>query len=320
MKNRKELSIVFMGTPDFAVGILDAIFKSNFSIKAVVTSPDKPSGRGLHLSESAVKKYAIEHQLLILQPEKLKDETFLKDLKRLNADLFVVVAFRMLPEQVWNMPKLGTINLHASLLPQYRGAAPINWAIINGENTTGVTTFFIEKEIDTGKIILQAKTKIGIDENVGSLYLRLMELGSETMITTLDKINEGEIQPMAQEELIEKPLKGAPKIFKEDCKINWSDKVENIFNFVRGLCPYPTAWTMLQNKTTGEQKQFKIYSTEITSIRIENHNELKEDKTGILFPCCDYYISVQELQLEGKRRMHFKEFLAGNKIDHWELF
>ncbi len=319
MKNRKELSIVFMGTPDFAVGILDAIFKSNFSIKAVVTSPDKPSGRGLHLNESAIKKYAKEQHLTILQPDKLKDETFLAELKMLNADLFVVVAFRMLPEQVWAMPKLGTINLHASLLPQYRGAAPINWAIINGEKTTGVTTFYIEKEIDTGKIILQAQTEIGIDENVGSLYLRLMELGSETMIATLDKINEGEIQPTAQEEMIEQPLKSAPKIFKEDCKINWSDNVSNIFNFVRGLSPYPTAWTMLHNRITGEQKQFKIYLSEITNIRSENHIELKEDKNGILFPCCDYFIAVQELQQEGKRRMHFKEFLAGNKIEQWEL-
>jgi methionyl-tRNA formyltransferase len=318
MKTRKDLSIVFMGTPDFAVGILDSIYKSNFTIKGVVTSPDKPSGRGLQLNESAVKKYASEHNLNILQPEKLKDEAFLKELQFLNADLFVVVAFRMLPEQVWGMPKFGTINLHASLLPQYRGAAPINWALISGEKTSGVTTFFIEKAIDTGKIIEQATVDIDKDENFGNLYHRLMNLGAETMLSTLDKINNGQIQPVDQDKMIHDELKAAPKIFKEDCKIEWNNKIENVHNFVRGLSPYPTAWTILLNKNTGEKKQFKIFSGEITSIPIENNN-LKINNDGILFPCLDFYYAVNELQMEGKRRMHFKEFLAGNKIEQWEL-
>jgi methionyl-tRNA formyltransferase len=319
MKSRAELSIVFMGTPDFAVGILDTIFQSNFNIKTVVTSPDKPSGRGLQLNESAVKKYALEHKLNILQPEKLKDEAFLKELQLLNADLFVVVAFRMLPEQVWSMPKLGTINLHASLLPQYRGAAPINWAIINGDNNTGVTTFFIEKEIDTGKIIEQSTIEIDNDENFGTLYQRLMDLGSETMLSTLDKINMGQIEPIAQDEMIQDELKAAPKIFKEDCKIIWSSKTVKVHNFIRGLSPYPAAWTILQNKINGEEKQFKIFSGEITIIPIDNTCNLKVHPEGILFPCEDFYYAVKELQLEGKRKMNYKEFLAGNKIEQWEL-
>ncbi len=320
MKGRTDLSIIFMGTPDFAVGILDTIFQNKFSIKAVVTSPDKPAGRGLQLNESAVKKYAQDHHLKILQPEKLKDESFLNELQLLNADLFVVVAFRMLPEQVWSMPRLGTINVHASLLPQYRGAAPINWAIINGEKTTGVTTFFIEKEIDTGKIIDQSTIEIGKDENVGSLYQRLMDLGAQTMLTTLDKINIGAIEPISQDELINTELKAASKIYKEDCKISWDTNVTNAHNFVRGLSPYPAAWTILQNKSSRETKQFKIFSGEITNIPIVNRNDLKDDNLGILIPCNDFYYAVQELQQEGKRRMHFKEFLAGNKIEHWELF
>jgi methionyl-tRNA formyltransferase len=319
MKTREELSIVFMGTPDFAVGILDTIIQNQFSVKAVVTSPDKPAGRGLQLNESAVKKYALAHHLKILQPERLKDDDFLNELKAIDADLFVVVAFRMLPELVWGMPKLGTINLHASLLPQYRGAAPINWALINGEEETGVTTFFIEKEIDTGKVIEQASIKIGPDENVGALYLRLMELGAQTVVSTLDKINFGNVDPILQEKLIHNELKEAPKIFKEHCEISWNMTVKKVHNFIRGLSPYPAAWTTLLNKTTGEKKQFKIFSGRITTLTIENNTSLKEDKEGIYFPCNDFYYAVQELQVEGKRRMNYKEFLAGNKIDSWEL-
>lgn len=319
MKTREELSIVFMGTPDFAVGILDTIIQNQFSVKAVVTSPDKPAGRGLQLHESAVKKYALAHHLKILQPESLKADDFLNELKAIDADLFVVVAFRMLPELVWGMPKLGTINLHASLLPQYRGAAPINWALINGEEETGVTTFFIEKEIDTGKVIEQATTKISPDENVGELYLRLMELGSQTVVSTLDKINLGDVDPISQEQLIYNELKEAPKIFKEHCEISWNMSVNKVHNFVRGLSPYPAAWTTLLNRTTGEKKQFKIFSGHITTLTVENNVSLKEDKEGIYFPCNDFYYAVQELQLEGKRRMNYKEFLAGNKIDSWEL-
>jgi methionyl-tRNA formyltransferase len=319
MKTRKELSIVFMGTPDFAVGILDTILQNQFSVKAVVTSPDKPAGRGLQMNESAVKKYALTHNLKILQPERLKDENFLNELKSIDADLFVVVAFRMLPEQVWRMPRFGTINLHASLLPQYRGAAPINWALINGEEETGVTTFFIEKEIDTGKIIEQATLKIGQDENVGDLYLRLMELGAQTVVSTLDKIKDETFNVISQEKMIDGELKEAPKIFKEHCEISWDMTVKNVHNFIRGLSPYPAAWTSLLNKTTGEKKQFKIFSGHITAIPSLNNGSLMENNDGIHIPCKDFYFAVQELQIEGKRRMNFKEFLAGNKIDCWEL-
>ena len=267
-----------------------------------------------NINESAVKKYAVEKELNILQPTNLKDEGFLADLKALNADLFVVVAFRMLPQSVWTMPEKGTINLHASLLPNYRGAAPINWAIINGEKETGVTTFFIEQEIDTGKIIEQAKVSIGENETVGELYGRLMSLGAEVMHSTVQKIAKGGIDAVDQAELMNTELKAAPKIFKPDCEINFSKDAQTVHNFCRGLSPYPASWCTLYNKDKNEQKTYKLFSTEKTNISSINNQQLSVSDEGILFPCSDTYLLVKEIQPEGKRKMHFKDFLAGNSI------
>lgn len=304
--------IVFMGTPDFAVTILDRLVQNNLSILGVITAPDKPAGRGQQISESAVKKYAVSKELNILQPTNLKDETFINELQALNADLFVVVAFRMLPEIVWAMPPKGTINLHGSILPNYRGAAPINWAVINGEKETGVTTFFIEKEIDTGKIIERESIAIGENETAGELHDRLMELGAELTFKTVSKIIEGNVIGIPQLELTEGELKPAPKIFKPDCKIDWSKDVQTVHNFVRGLSPYPTAWTILEKE--GEQKSFKIFLSEKTEINSTGKQALYSDKDGIYIPCSDYYLKITELQPEGKRRMNFKEFIAGHDI------
>ena len=237
----KDFSIVFMGTPEFAVTILDKLHSEGVSIKGVVTAPDKQAGRGRKINQSAVKEYAVEKGLNVLQPTNLKSDEFVAELKELNADLFVVVAFRMLPQIVWSMPSKGTINLHASLLPNYRGAAPINWAIINGEKETGVSTFFIEQEIDTGEIIEQDKVSIGENESVGELYERLMNLGANTMLSTVHKINAGNISSINQKDLLQDSHKPAPKIFKEDCKINFNQPLETIHNFCRGLAPYPGA-------------------------------------------------------------------------------
>ena len=301
-----------MGTPDFAVTILDRLVQNNLTIVGVITAPDKPSGRGQQISESAVKKYAASKELNILQPTNLKDETFINELQALNADLFVVVAFRMLPEIVWSMPPKGTINLHGSILPNYRGAAPINWAVINGEKETGVTTFFIEKEIDTGKIIERESIAIGENETAGELHDRLMELGAELTFKTVSKIIEGNVVGIPQLELTEGELKPAPKIFKPDCKIDWSKDVQTVHNFVRGLSPYPTAWTILEKE--GEQKSFKIFQSEKTELNSIGKQALYSDKDGIYIPCNDYYLKITELQPEGKRRMNFKEFIAGHDI------
>jgi methionyl-tRNA formyltransferase len=241
---KEDLRIVFMGTPTFAVESLKALVENGYNVVGVITTPDKPAGRGYRMQASEVKKYALEHDLLLLQPEKLKNEVFLNELKQLKADLQIVVAFRMLPEVVWNMPRLGTFNLHASLLPQYRGAAPINWAIINGEKETGVTTFFLSHEIDTGKIIFREKMPINDDDNAGTLHDKLMKLGAELVLKTVDAVLENSIDTIPQSELIsdETILKPAPKIFKETCRINWEDTAENIYNLIRGLSPTPTAW------------------------------------------------------------------------------
>ena len=304
-----------MGTPEFAVTILDGLIKNEYNIVAVITAPDKPAGRGQKLSESDVKKYATEHELNVLQPTNLKDEVFIQQLHSLKADLFVVVAFRMLPEIVWAMPPKGTINLHASILPNYRGAAPINWAIINGEQQTGVTTFFIEKEIDTGKIIDRAYVDIDKNENVGELHDRLMYLGAKVACKTIDKIRIGDIQGVPQLDLIEGELKSAPKIFKATCQIDWSKSVQEIHDFCRGLSPYPAAWTIVKNESKNEEKSFKIFRTEISNLRVTDSKKLVATKDGILFPCGDFYLCVTELQPEGKRRMNFKELLAGNPVD-----
>ena len=288
---------------------------NNFNVVGVITAPDKPAGRGQKISESDVKKYSVEKGLNILQPTNLKDDSFITELKNLNADLFVVVAFRMLPEIVWAMPPKGTINLHASILPNYRGAAPINWAVMNGEKQSGVTTFFIEKEIDTGKIIDRSYVEIGENETVGELHDRLMELGAKVSCETIEKIRLGDIAGIPQIELTEGELKIAPKIFKPMCQIDWSKPVEDVHNFCRGLSPYPTAWTTFKNEEKKEEKSFKIFKTEKTDIRVESSNKLKSTKEGILIPCGDFYLKVIELQPEGKRRMNFKDLLAGNPVD-----
>ena len=315
MMNKQDFRIVFMGTPDFAVRILDELIQQAFNIVGVITAPDKPAGRGQQINESAVKKYAVEQGLTILQPTNLKEEAFVQELSDLKADLFVVVAFRMLPEIVWAMPPKGTINLHASILPNYRGAAPINWAVINGEAQTGVTTFFIEKEIDTGKVIERSYVTIGENETVGELHDRLMELGAKVSASTVQKIMDGTAIGIDQLELSEGELKSAPKIFKPTCEIDWSQSVAIVHNFVRGLSPYPAAWTTLVNGVKNEQKTFKLFKAIKTELKVTDAKILKETKEGILFPCGDYYLLVSELQPEGKRRMTFKEFLAGNKIE-----
>ena len=312
---KENFRIVFMGTPEFAVTILNEIVVNHFNIVGVITAPDKPAGRGQKISESDVKKYAVEKKLNILQPTNLKDENFVQELKDLNADLFVVVAFRMLPEIVWGIPPKGTINLHASILPNYRGAAPINWAVINGEKQTGVTTFFIEKEIDTGKIIERSFVEIGENETVGELHDRLMFLGAKVSCETIDIIRLGDVAGIPQLELTEGDLKIAPKIFKPMCQIDWSKSVDEVHNFCRGLSPYPTAWTIFKNESKNEEKSFKIFKTEKTDIEVDNSRKLKVVKDGILIPCIDYYLKVIELQPEGKRRMNFKDLIAGNPVD-----
>lgn len=309
-----------MGTPEFAVAILAKLLTDEaINVVGVVTAPDKPAGRGQKLQSSAVKEFALDNHLTILQPTSLKDENFVLELKNLNADLFVVVAFRMLPEIVWSMPKMGTINLHASLLPQYRGAAPINWAIINGEKETGVSTFFIEKEIDTGLVIEQRKIEIGENTNVGELYASLMYLGAETTLSTVHKIMNNDVTGIDQQTLLpQTELKAAPKIFKPDCQIDFSQEVSVVHNFCRGLDPYPGAWI---NVTTdkNEVKSLKVFGTSVTSQEIKNKHELSSDDHGILIPCSNYYLRVAEIQLEGKRKMRFNEFLAGNSISGFSL-
>jgi len=312
------MRIVFMGTPYFATTILSHLVENKCNIVGVVTAPDKPMGRGLKIGESSVKQYALRQKIDVLQPKNLKDEEFLNNLKNLKADLFVVVAFRMLPEQVWRMPQKGTINLHASLLPNYRGAAPIHWAIINGETTTGVTTFFIEKEIDTGQIIEQNKINIHENETVGKLHDKLMELGAKTTLSTIKKIETGKVQAIEQNKLETKTIKIAPKLLKNDCLINFNQPVENVHNFVRGLSPSPAAWCILEHPKAGK-KIYKLFASEKTTIKHENTNSIQTTKNGILFPCQDAYLLVTELQIEGKKRMKAKEFLVGNSMLNWTI-
>lgn len=297
-----------MGTPDFAVGILDTILKNNYDVAAVITAPDRPAGRGQKIKYSAVKAYALEHNLPILQPTNLKDETFLQELKNLEANLQVVVAFRMLPEAVWKMPEYGTFNLHASLLPQYRGAAPINWAIINGETKTGVTTFFIDDKIDTGAMILSTETPISDTENAGVLHDRLMEIGSSTVIETLKLIQTGTVETHLQAESVE--LKTAYKLNRDNCKIDWTKSGREIHNLIRGLSPYPTAWC---NFSDGKEIQgIKIYEA---SFEKADHNlepgSLITDKKTISVIVTDGFIHLQRLQFPGKKKMSVSELLNG---------
>lgn len=310
------MRIVFMGTPDFAVASLDKLVQNKKEIVGVVTSADKPAGRGQKLSESSVKKYAVEKGLHILQPEKLKSADFIQELQSLQADLFIVVAFRMLPEIVWNMPPLGTFNLHGSLLPQYRGAAPINWAIINGEKESGVTTFFLKHEIDTGSIIYQTKTPIHENMSAGDLHDTLMEIGADLVLKTVNDIELGKVKATSQEEtmkangLTENDLRHAPKIFKADMEINWAKTAKEVFHHIKGLSPYPTAFTKINGLV------LKVYDAEISEpLNIPAGAYQSDQKTFLKFQTSDQSISIKELQLEGKKRMKVEEFLRGNKFE-----
>ncbi|TDD75190.1 methionyl-tRNA formyltransferase [Flavobacterium caseinilyticum] len=304
----EKLRIVFMGTPKFAVGILDTIIKNNYEVVGVITAADKPAGRGQKLKYSAVKEYAMAHDLTLLQPLNLKDETFLAELKALNANLQIVVAFRMLPKVVWEMPSLGTFNLHASLLPNYRGAAPINWAIINGETKTGVTTFFIDDKIDTGAMILSSEIAIDATENAGHLHDRLMELGSKTVIDTLEMIEKGNVSTIIQKDTAD--IKTAYKLNKENCKIDWTKSAQEINNLIRGLSPYPAAWCFFGDKN--DEWNVKIYEATIIS---EEHNYVvgtilctkKEMKIAVQ----NGFVQILNLQFPGKKKMSTPELLNG---------
>ena len=311
----RKLRIVFMGTPDFAVETLKAVIKNDYEVVGVITAPDRPAGRGRKLQESAVKQFAVAEGLTVLQPEKLKNPEFLAELKALKANLQVVVAFRMLPEVVWNMPEYGTFNLHASLLPQYRGAAPINWAIINGEKESGVTTFFIEKEIDTGKILFQEKVAIGENDNAGVLHDNLMETGGKLVVKTLKAIEENDYSETSQETLFsdKKELKPAHKIFKQDCKIDWSQTMESIHNFVRGLSPYPCAWTEFEKED--KTLSTKIYKVEILDTHKHEWKVETDNNTFIHVSTPKGKLSIIEFQPAGKRKMNVVDFLKGNDFD-----
>ena len=312
--NPKDTRIVFMGTPAFAVASLDALVKAGFTICAVVTAPDKPAGRGLQLQQSAVKTYAVENNLPVLQPTKLKDPEFVEALKKIDAHLFVVVAFRMLPEIVWDMPPMGTINVHGSLLPSYRGAAPINWAVINGEKETGVTTFKLKAAIDTGNILLQDKLPISESDTAGTIHDKMMVLGANLLVTTLTGLIDNTLNEKDQEAIInEDPslLKHAPKIFTETCTINWAQDATSNYNLIRGLSPFPGALTKLDDKI------LKIFAAQK---EICNHNHLAgatvtDHKTYLKFACSDGYLHILDLQLEGKKRMQVQDFLRGYKIN-----
>lgn len=311
------MKIVFMGTPDFAVQTLRVIIESGFEVVGVITMPDKPAGRGHKIKFSPVKQFALDNDLHLLQPQSLKDETFLCELRSLKPDIQVVVAFRMLPEVVWNMPPMGTFNLHASLLPQYRGAAPINWAIINGEKKTGATTFFLTHEIDTGKIILQREINILPTDNVGVVHDKLMFLGAEMVKETLVMIKNGKIDAIEQSTLMHNAvaLKAAPKIFKETCEINFDASVDEVFNFVRGLSPYPAAWAMLRFEGMPDAIQFKIFEVEK---ELQQHTHacgtlLTDGKKYAKIAVQDGFVWLKQVQAAGKKRMEMADYLRGLK-------
>ena len=318
-----QLRIIFMGTPEFAVQSLEILVKNNYNIVGVVTMPDKPAGRGQLLQESDVKRYASEKGLHILQPEKLKDENFISELRSLKADLQIVVAFRMLPEIVWNMPRLGTINLHGSLLPKYRGAAPINWAIINGEKETGVSTFFLQHQIDTGKIIFREKTPIGENETAGEIHDSLMNIGASLILKTVQAVEQNNYTQTDQSDFIEKGEKEnhAPKIFKEDCRIDWNKNITDTHNFIRGLSPYPAAFSSLQSPE-GKLFSLKIFriEKEIVSHSIPLNMVVTDSKKYLKIALKDGFISILDLQLAGKKRITVAEFLRGFPINNeWKI-
>lgn len=304
------MRIIFMGTPDFAVASLAALLQAGEEVVAVVTTPDKPAGRGQKMHESAVKQYALQQGLPVLQPEKLKNPEFIAELQSYRADIQVIVAFRMLPEVVWNMPPLGTVNVHASLLPQYRGAAPINHAIIQGETYTGVTTFLLQHEIDTGHVLFSQRVEIGPQDTAGILHDKLMNAGAEVLLKTMNAIKNNDVHPVPQAQLEIAELKTAPKIFKEDCKIIWNRPTDQVYNHIRGLSPYPAAYTLLNDKV------LKIFETE-KGLAIDKTpgGYVTDGKTFLAFATQDGSLSVNSLQLEGKKRMQIHEFLRGYRFD-----
>ncbi|TXB66792.1 methionyl-tRNA formyltransferase [Vicingus serpentipes] len=315
---KKKLRIVFMGTPDFAVESLKILVENNYNVVGVITAPDKPAGRGQKLNESAVKKYAVENNLTVLQPSNLKAEDFIAELKALNANLQIVVAFRMLPEVVWDMPEIGTFNLHASLLPQYRGAAPINWAIINGEKETGVSTFFLQHKIDTGDIIAQEKVAIGENETAGELHDKLMLIGKDLVLKTVQDIENNNITTQPQNE--NQVLKEAYKIFKPFCKIDWSKPIDEIHNHIRGLSPYPTAFAEFKNKETGDIISCKFFKT-IKELAAHNNESgsIVQSKSEVKIAVNGGYIHLLEIQLAGKKRMDIKAVLNGFDFNNYSI-
>ena len=304
-----NLRIIFMGTPEFAVPSLEVLIENKLNVVAVITAPDKPQGRGQKISFSPVKECAVKYNIPVLQPANLKSTTFLEELKSFEANLQIVVAFRMLPEVVWSMPTFGTFNLHASLLPQYRGAAPINWAIINGETETGVTTFFLKHEIDTGSIIFQEKESITYEDTIGTLYERLMNKGSALVLKTVRAIEKGDYPSVPQSATAE--IKHAPKIFKETCEINWKQPSAKVYNFVRGLSPYPTAWTKINEKM---YKVLRVKQIEESKATAEAGTLETDHKNFLYFHTLDGLISIEELQPEGKKKMSIQDFFRGNKL------
>lgn len=326
MKDFQSLRIVFMGTPEFAVASLDALVKAGCNIVGVITAPDKPSGRGMQLQQSAVKKYAVENNLNVLQPEKLKNPSFLAELRSLNADLQIVVAFRMLPEAVWNMPPMGSVNLHGSLLPQYRGAAPINWAVINGEKETGVTTFKLKHEIDTGDILLQESFPINENDTAGDVHDKMKEIGATVLVKTVKGLADESLKETPQSLVVNHEssetdsrlttqdsqlLKHAPKINTDTCKINWGLPVENVFNHIRGLSPYPAAFTLMN------EKMLKVYKgKKEATVPTHTEGEYETDgKTFLKFACTNGYLHLLEIQMEGKKKMTIEEFLRGFRFN-----
>ena len=305
-----DLRIIFMGTPEFAVPSLQILVENDWPVVAVITAPDRKKGRGQVLATSPIKDYAVSKNIPVLQPTKLKDPVFLEELESYNANLQVVVAFRMLPEVVWDMPSFGTFNLHASLLPNYRGAAPINWAIINGEKETGATTFFLQHEIDTGEIILQEKEVITEIDTVGTVYERLMHKGSKLVLETVNQIALGDV--VTKPQVVSDELQAAPKIFKDACQINWQDTSYSINNFVRGLNPYPTAWTIIDGKTC------KIFSIKVSEFMgdADSGSFITDHKKKLYAKCGDVWVSLEDLQMEGKKRMKIEDFLRGNPLSN----
>lgn len=317
---KEDLRIVYMGTPEFAVESLKCLVEGGYNVVGVITMPDKPVGRHQDtLQASPVKQYAVSQGLKVLQPVKLKDEAFIEELRALKADLQIVVAFRMLPEVVWNMPRLGTFNLHASLLPQYRGAAPINWAVINGDTETGITTFFLKHEIDTGEIIQQVRIPIADTDNVEIVYDKLMVLGGKLVTETVDHILDGTVKSIPQESITtDEPLRPAPKIFKETCRIDWNEKnVKQLYDFVRGLSPYPAAWTEMEQED-GKRLTLKIFQTEkeFTSHNLSIGDIVSDGKRYLKVAATNGFLNLKEIQLAGKKRMNVEDFLRGFRIDN----